>query len=294
MGIWECLRTELKQRGHIPLTPPGCNALWVFLFARTQCLPWDIKAATRNKLEPLQIPKSLLLFGLLWFDGVTITGRFTGCRYLLTIIPGRPRQVQITFPLWSSEWKVLYTVFTSAWWKRSCGTQSWRAEGRETTWLGWGSDRKAGICGRQGANTDVIASSLESRDSPPRLWSTGWQHCHSSFPCQPMTEGHQRVRMMKILPYGSNCDDVVYRVTVQKCHRVVIVVNKYRRWNRAGLLVFLLYRLLSGRVTVELAWKTDFTSSSVDDQRTPSAIFLSLLLIFNLVKKNANLIQKKI
>lgn len=135
----------------------------------------------------------MLLFGLLWFAGVTITNRFTGCRYLLTIIPGGPRQVQITFPPWSSEWKVLYTVFTSAWWKRSCGTQGWRAEGRETTWLGWGSDRKAGICGRQGANTDVIASSLESRDSPPRLWSTGWQHCHSSSPRQPVTEGHQRV-----------------------------------------------------------------------------------------------------
>lgn len=149
---------------------------------------------------------------------MTITNRLSkaaGCRYLLTIVPGGPRQVQITFPLWSSKWKVLYTVFTSAWWKRSCGTQSWRAEGRETTWLGWGSDRKAGICGRQGANTDVIASSLESRDSPPRLWSTGWQHCHSSFPRQPLTEGHQRVRMMKILPHGSNCDNVVYRVPVR-------------------------------------------------------------------------------
>ena len=70
---------------------------------------------------------------------------------LLTIIPRGPRWVQITFSPRSGEWKVLYSVvFSSTWWKCPCGNKSWRAEGRTTAWLGWGSDRRSGSVLGQG------------------------------------------------------------------------------------------------------------------------------------------------
>lgn len=58
----ECLRIGPKQWGHIPLTAPGCNRLWIFLFVRMMCLQWDIKAVIWIKLEPLESLKSLFFF----------------------------------------------------------------------------------------------------------------------------------------------------------------------------------------------------------------------------------------
>lgn len=121
IGVFE------RNGGHTPLAPPGCHAVCMGSPVKTAKQAWKTNRRRREFLNSRTILASVVPRCVDSKPGMSQEQAVDIYWPLYWKTTARTNHLS---PYRAENGKVLYTVFTRAWWKLPCGTRRWRAKGR--------------------------------------------------------------------------------------------------------------------------------------------------------------------